>query len=299
MAHDHHHPTPKASNLNRAFIIGIGLNLAYVFAQVIVGLRINSLSLLSDAGHNFLDVGGLALALLAFRLTKMKATKKFTYGFKKSSILISLLNAVILLVSIGAIGYETVARFRNPQPIPGITIAWIALVGIVINGFSAFLFYRDKDKDINVKSAFLHLLSDALISVGLVVGGIIMHYTQMYWIDPLISLIICLIIIVSTWTLLRDSLRMSMDGVPEGINTEAVKEEALKIEGVEAIHHIHLWALSTTENAFTGHIVIKPGLTPDDSRSIKQKLRHELQHMNITHATIELEIMGDHCEQDC
>jgi cobalt-zinc-cadmium efflux system protein len=170
--HSHSH-APALTSLNNAFVTGIVLNLAYVIVQIIIGLQINSLSLLSDAGHNFLDVAGLALAMIAFKLSKSKSNEKYTYGYKKSSILISLLNAVILLISIGAIGYESFFRFQNPQPLPGVTIAIIAAIGIVINSVSAFMFFRDKDSDINVKAAFLHLASDALVSLGLVVGGVI------------------------------------------------------------------------------------------------------------------------------
>jgi cobalt-zinc-cadmium efflux system protein len=163
--HNHSH-VPEITSINKAFIVGIVLNLGYVIVQVIIGLKINSLSLLSDAGHNFLDVAGLALAMVAFKLSKSKSTDKYTYGFKKSSILISLLNAVILLVSIGAIGYEAILRFGNPQPLPGKIISIIAAIGIVINGVSAFMFFRDREKDINVKAAFLHLAADALVSLG-------------------------------------------------------------------------------------------------------------------------------------
>ena len=256
MAHDHHNHhhaghshghAPVITTINKAFIIGIVLNLAYVIIQIAIGLRINSLSLLSDAGHNFLDVAGLALAMIAFKLAKSKSTDKYTYGYKKSSILISLLNAVILLISIGAIGYEAIFRFKNPQPLPGTTIAIIAGIGILINGVSAFMFFRDKESDINVKAAFLHLASDALVSLGLVIGGIIIFYTHLYWIDPLLSIIICIVIIVNTWSLLKDSLRLSLDGVPDNVNIQKVKEEILKTNGVKDFHHIHIWAISTTQ----------------------------------------------------
>jgi cobalt-zinc-cadmium efflux system protein len=220
--HSHSH-TPEITSLNKAFIIGIVLNLGYVIIQVIIGLKINSLSLLSDAGHNFLDVAGLALAMLAFKLSTSKATDKYTYGYKKSSILISLINAVILLISIGAIGYEAILRFQNPEPLPGKVIAIVAVIGIFINGISAFMFFRDKEKDINVKSAFLHLASDAFVSLGLVIGGIIIYYTHLYWIDSILSLIVCFIIVASTWKLLKESLRLSLDGVPESVDLNLIK----------------------------------------------------------------------------
>src|SRR6185312_1584823 len=161
MAHEHNHHTNQITGINKAFVIGIILNLTYVLVQIIIGLKINSLALLSDAGHNFLDVAGLALAMLAFKLSKSKTTQHYSYGYKKASILISLFNAIVLLVSVGAIGYEAVFRFKNPEPLPGKLIAIIAGLGIVINGVSAFMFFKDKEKDMNVKAAFLHLAADA------------------------------------------------------------------------------------------------------------------------------------------
>ena len=286
--HSHSH-APVITNLNKAFIIGIVLNLAYVIIQIVIGLKINSLSLLSDAGHNFLDVAGLALAMLAFKLSQSKSTEKYTYGYKKSSILISLLNAVILLISIGAIGYEAIFRFKNPQPLPGFTIAIIAAIGIFINGVSAFMFFRDKESDINVKAAFLHLASDALVSLGLVVGGIIIYYTHLYWIDPLLSIIICGVIIASTWSLLKDSLRLSLDGVPDNVDMQKVKSEVIKMDGVKDFHHLHVWAISTTQNAMTGHLVVTNNFSMAQIETLKNHIKHQLEHLNIHHSTIETE----------
>lgn len=294
--HSHSH-VPQITSLNKAFIVGIVLNLVYVLVQLVMGLHIRSLSLLSDAGHNFLDVAGLALAMLAFKLSKSKPTEKYTYGHKKASILISLFNAVVLLLSIGAIGYEAFFRFREPQPLPGLTIAVIAVIGIVINVVSAFMFFREKDKDLNVKSAFLHLAADALVSMGLVVGGIVIYYTHQYWIDPLISIIICIVIIVSTWRLLNDSLRLSMDGVPENIDIEKVKEAILKVEDVCELHHLHVWAISTTQNALTTHLRVKETATMPEIEVIKKKVKHALEHLNINHATLEIEVQD--CNEDC
>jgi cobalt-zinc-cadmium efflux system protein len=293
----HHHAVPEITSLNRAFVIGIFLNLAYVLIQVFMGFKINSLSLLSDAGHNFLDVAGLALAMLAFKLSKSKATDKYTYGYKKASVLISLLNAVVLLISIGAIVYEAILRFKYPQVLPGKTIAVIAAAGIVINGVSAFLFFRNKDSDINIKSAFLHLISDALVSLGLVVGGIIIYYTGMYWIDPLLSIVICVVIIASTWSLLKSSLRLSVDGVPENVDIDKIKQATLAAEGVEGIHHLHVWAISTAKNALTAHIILKKGITMQDAVVIKNKLKHAFEHLNIQHVTLETETTEDFCHE--
>lgn len=287
MEHHHDHATPAVSSLNKAFIIGIILNMAYVLIQVVIGLDIHSLSLLSDAGHNFLDVAGLALAMLGFRLSKSRPTEKYTYGFRKASILVALFNAVILLISIGAIAYEAVLRFQFPEELPGTTIAIIAAIGIFINGVSAFMFFRDKAHDINVKSAFLHLLSDALVSLGLVIGGIIIHYTHLYWIDPLLSLIICMVIIASTWNLLKGSIRLSLDGVPENVDVHKIREAALTTEGILAISHIHVWAISTTRNALTANIVLAEQTSLQQAQTIKDHLKHNLEHLNIHHCTIE------------
>jgi cobalt-zinc-cadmium efflux system protein len=286
--HSHSH-VPEITSINKAFIVGIVLNLMYVIIQVGIGLKINSLSLLSDAGHNFLDVAALALAMMAFKLSKSKSTDKYTYGFKKSSILISLLNAVILLISIGAIGYEAVFRFGNPQPLPGKIISIVAAIGIVINGVSAFMFFRDKEKDINVKAAFVHLAADALVSMGLVVGGLIILFTHWYWIDPLLSIIICLVIIASTWSLLKNSLRLSLDGVPNTVDIKIIKETVLKETGVKDFHHLHVWAISTTQNAMTGHVVVSNELSNVQVSQLKHKIKHQLEHLNIQHATLETE----------
>jgi len=296
--HGHHHGPSQITSLNKAFVIGIILNLAYVLIQVIIGFSINSLSLLSDAGHNFLDVAGLAMAMLAFKLTESKATDKYTYGYRKASILVSLLNAMILLISIGIIGYEAMLRFKYPQPMPGITIAIIAAIGILINGVSAFMFFKDKESDINVKSAFLHLLSDAIVSLGLVAGGIIIYYTHLYWIDPLLSVIICLVIIASTWNLLKDSLRLSLDGVPASVDILEIKAAALHTNGVVGIHHLHVWAISTTKNALTAHIILDEQVSMQKAQEIKDQLKHEFEHLNIHHVTLETETRSVPCDKE-
>ncbi|MEC4048378.1 cation diffusion facilitator family transporter [Flavobacterium sp. SUN046] len=298
--HHHNHQAPVLKKVTNAFVVGIVLNLFYVVVQVGIGLKINSLSLLSDAGHNFLDVAALALSLLAFKLARMRVTKKYTYGYKKASILISLFNAVILLVSIGAIIYESIHRFQNPQALPGITIAIVALIGTAINGISAFMFFKDKEKDLNIKSAFLHLIADALFSLGIVAGGIAIYYTQLYWIDPLLSVVICLIIIYSTWDLLKDSLRLSLDGVPIDINIENIESIVGPIDGVISFHHLHVWAMSTTENAMTAHLVVSNSLSNQEIINIKKQIKHELEHVKINHVTLEIELENEICSTpDC
>ena len=296
----HHHHQVELKSVNRAFIIGIILNLAFVFIEAIVGLSIHSLSLLSDAGHNLADVASLALSLIAFRLMKVKPNERYTYGYKKTTILVALLNAAVLLLSLGAIGYEAVHRLMIPEPLPGKTISIVAAVGIVVNAVTALLFLRNKENDLNIRSAFLHLMSDAIVSAGLVVGGIIIYLTHLYWIDAALSLIVAIIILFSTWQLLKDSLRLSLDGVPEGIEIKKIKGIIDGISGVKDFHHIHVWAISTTENALTAHLVVSRNSDMTFIEDLKHKIKHELLHQNIQHATLEIEMENSPCgEPDC
>jgi cobalt-zinc-cadmium efflux system protein len=302
-SHGHHHGHSHAVDLkdvNRAFVVGIILNFLFVIIEVVIGLSIHSLSLLSDAGHNLADVASLAMALIAIRLTKVKSNDKYTYGYKKTTILVALLNAGILLVSIGAISYEAVQRIISPQPLQGKTISIVAAIGILINASTALLFFRAKEKDLNVRGAFLHLISDAIVSAGLVIGGIIIYYTGYFRIDAFLSIVIAVIILLSTWQLLRDSLRLSLDGVPDGIDLQKVKSNIDKIAGVRDFHHIHIWAISTTENALTGHIVVDKNADMGSIEKIKHNVKHELEHLNINHATLEIETENAPCEgPDC
>lgn len=281
--HDHHH---EITSLNKAFIIGITLNLAFVVAEFAAGFWYNSLGLLSDAGHNLGDVASLVLAMLAFRLAKVHPTASYTYGYKKSTVLVSLLNAVILLVAVGIIIAESITKLFHPRPVEGDAIAWVAGIGVVINAVTAWLFMKDKDKDLNVKGAYLHMAADALVSVGVVISGIVIAHTGWYIIDPVIGLIIALVIIYSTWGLLRDSLRLSLDGVPAGTDIEKVEKAMHAVEGVQGVHHLHIWAISTTETALTAHVSIDD---LSDMERIKQEIKHELQHVGIYHATLEFE----------
>jgi cobalt-zinc-cadmium efflux system protein len=298
-SHTHHHDhAVTLTNVNTAFIIGISLNFLFVVVEVIAGLFIHSLSLLSDAGHNFADVIALALSLLAFRLLKVKSNPQFTYGYRKTSILVALFNAMVLLLSIGAIIYEAFHRFFNPEPLPGTTIALVAGIGIVINAVTALLFLRDKDKDLNIKSAYLHLMMDAVVSLGLVIGGIVIFYTHWFWIDSVLSVLVAMVILVSTWRLLKQSLRLSLDGVPAGIELDDIKAVVEKLPGVRDFHHIHIWAISTTENALTAHLVLPQKATPEEERKIKHEIKHELLHKNIHHITLETERENENCEAE-
>ena len=296
MSHEHSHQHSHAINaesLNKAFIIGIVLNLAFVVIEFAAGFWFDSLALLSDAGHNLSDVVSLVLALLAFRLAKVKANERYTYGYKKSTILVSLLNAVILLVAVGAIVIESIHKLSNPAVVPGGAIAWVAGVGVLINAFTAFLFMKDKEKDLNVKGAYLHMAADALVSVGVLVAGIVISRTGWYIIDPIIGLIVAVVILISTWNLLHDSLRLTLDGVPTSIASQKVLEAIRAFPGVDDVHHIHIWAISTTENALTAHIVLKQ---PESMQEVKHLIRHRLEDFGIGHATLEFEVPGEHCE---
>lgn len=297
-AHHHHHGHGEGiTSLNKAFIIGIALNSAFVAAEFAAGFWYNSLGLLSDAGHNLGDVASLVLAMLAFRLAKVHSNANYTYGYKKSTVLVSLLNAVILLVAVGIILSESIGKLIHPRPVDGDAIAWVAGIGVVINAVTAWLFMKDKEKDLNVKGAYLHMAADALVSVGVVVSGILIAYTGWYIVDPIIGILIALIIVYSTWGLLRDSLRLSLDGVPAGTNLAAVEKIMVEAPGVKEVHHLHIWPISTTETALTAHIVSDE---INRMEATKEDLKSRLAEAGIAHATLEFEQAGGHCHcADC
>lgn len=295
MTHEHehhHHHDHTVTSLNKAFIWGIALNVGFVVVEFAVGLYYGSMGLLSDAGHNLSDVASLLLAMLAFRLAQAKATPKYTYGYKKSTVLISLLNSVILLIAVGVIVAESIGRMMHPEPVVGGAIAWTAGVGVVINGFTAWLFMKDKDRDLNVKGAYLHMAADALVSVGVLVSGLVISWTGWTIVDPIVGLVVAGVIVASVWSLTRDSLRLSLDGVPGGIDVAEIEQAMTAVPGVRAVHHIHVWAISTTENALTAHVVL-------DSLSRMEELKHILkellEHEGIPHATLEFESVAEQC----
>jgi cobalt-zinc-cadmium efflux system protein len=279
-------------------VAGIVLNAAFVVIEFVTGLSTHSLALISDAGHNLSDVATLFLSLFAFRMARRKANKTFTYGFHKSTIIASLTNAVILLIAVGSIGWEAIQRFLHPVETKGQVISIVAAIGIGINATSAFLFFRDRHKDLNIKGAYLHLLLDALVSVGVVIAGILISVTGIQWIDPLVSIVIMVVVIYSTWGLLKESLRLSLDAVPASIDVEKVKAVILETKGVKDIHHIHIWAMSTTRNAMTAHLILDDTVSEADVVKIKQEVKHTLEHLNIQHATLETE-RKDCKETDC
>ncbi|MEO6904826.1 MAG: cation diffusion facilitator family transporter [Ginsengibacter sp.] len=295
--HDHSH-VAVLTNVNSAFVVGILLNSLFVVIEAVIGFSIHSLSLFSDAGHNLADVGSLALSLLAFRLLKVKSNNKYTYGYRKTTIVAALFNAMILLISIAVIAYEAIQRISNPPALPGKTIAIVAGIGIVVNFITAVLFLKNKEHDLNIKSAYLHMMADALVSAGIMVGGIIIYYTGQYWIDPVVSIIIVIVILWSTWGLLKESLALTLDAVPKNIDIEAIKKKAGKIAGIKDLHHIHVWAMSTTENAITAHLVVDQHIDKEKISSIKDDLKHTLQHMNIQHITLETEFNNESCKKE-
>ena len=295
--HGHHHDHSHViTTLNRAFLIGIALNIAYVVAEAVAGLCCHSLGLLSDAGHNLSDVVSLVLALIAFKLSDSLATRKDTYGYKKSTILISLLNALILGVAVVYIIIESIQKLIHPQPVQGLTISIVAAIGVIVNGFTAWLFMKDQKKDLNVKGAYLHMLADTLVSVGVVVSGIVIHFTGWFIIDPLIGLVVAVVIIMASWELLRDSLRLALDGVPAHLEYDKVLDMMKSQSDVKDVHHLHIWAISTTQNALTAHILV------DDIAEMehtKEQLKAKLSEMGISHATLEFETSESHCCGEC
>src|SRR6476659_1543633 len=262
-SHGHSHSVEINKNNKNVFLIGIGLNMAFVLAEVIAGIAYNSMALLTDAGHNLSDVASLVVSLVSFWIAKRQSNAVYTYGFKKTTVLAALVNAVVLLVAIGILGYESFTRLFKPEPVEGGVIAWIAAIGIVVNSVSAFLFFRQKH-ELNSRAAYLHLLADALVSVGVVIAGIVISYTKMYWLDPAIGLAIMVVILVSTWGLLRDSFRMTIDAVPAGMELGTIKNIITGVQHVKHVHHVHLWSISTTENALTAHVVIDEKLSFDE-----------------------------------
>jgi len=293
----HHHHTHAIERLSTIYIVAVALNLLFVIIEAIAGIVGNSIGLLSDAGHNLSDVFSLLLAMIALKLASSHATKRFTYGHRKASVLISLLNAIILLVAVGAIIVESVEKFFHPAEVNGSLIIWTATVGIVINGLTAWALSRQQKHDINTRGAFLHMLADTLVSIGVVVSGIVIQYTGWTVIDPLIGLVIAVVILVSTWSLLSESLRMSTDAVPEGFDTELITKNMEAQEGVLNVHHMHIWPISTTETALTAHVVIPEASMLEE---VTDRLKDYLDGIGIHHSTLELETKSSHChDHDC
>jgi len=288
-AHSHGHSL-AASDYGRAFAIGIGLNLAYVAAEAGYGLAAGSLALLADAGHNLGDVLGLGLSWGAAVLGRRGPSDRFTYGLRSSSILAALANALILLVVTGGIAWEAIRRLGHPVAVTGGTVAAVAAIGIVVNGATALLFARGRGGDLNLRSAFLHMAADAVVTAGVVIAGVAIALTGLLWLDPAMSLVVSAVIIYGTWDLVRQALSLALDAVPEGVDSGAVRAHLMAVPGVTALHDLHIWGMSTTETALTCHLVMPQGHPGDEALSVIARELDERFHIH--HTTLQIEL-GD------
>ena len=293
--HHHHHHTIDKSSLNTAFKLGIALNVGFVIVEAVFGFIYGSMGLLSDAGHNLSDVFALVLSMVAFKLMSKAPDERHTYGYRKFSIQASLINALLLFAAVGVILFESIEKLIHPTPVDGDAVAWVAAAGVLVNGITTWLFLKDKEKDLNVKGAYMHMLADTLVSIGVVIAGIVIHFTGWYFIDPIIGIGIALLIGWSTWSLLAESFRLSIDSVPEAIDMKQLEKALQGVEGVRGIHHLHVWALSTTENAMTVHAVIE---STENIREIIAHMKSVALAAGISHSTIEVETKECACS-DC
>jgi len=284
--HGHGHGHGHARSYGRAFAAGIALNLGFVAIEAIYGVLSRSMALVADAGHNLSDVLGLALAWGATALAKQRPTKRRTYGLRGTTIMASLANGLLLLVVTGGIAWEALRRLWEPAPVAGVTVIVVASAGVLVNGVSAALFLSGRKTDLNVRGAFLHLAADAAVSLGVAVGGIVLHFTGKRWIDPLLSLGVCVVILASTWGLLRSSVNLALAAVPDGVEPDDVKAYLAGLPGVVEVHDLHIWAMSTTETALTAHLVMSapcpPSFLADAGAGLESRF-------HIGHSTLQLE----------
>ena len=290
-AHNHSHP--HVANYGRAFAIGIVLNVLFVLVETICGWQAHSLALLSDAGHNLSDVLGLLVAYGGLYLARLRPNHKHTYGLGRATILAALFNAMILLIAIGGIVWEAVGRFSHPVPIQGGIVMLVAAIGVVINGITAWLFMSGNKTDLNLRGAFLHMAADALVSLGVVIAGAMFIWTGWAWLDPAISMVIAIVILLSTWDLLRQSLYLSLDGVPVSITLDNVKNYLTAQPNVIEIHDLHVWAMSTSEIALTVHLVVRDGHPGNEFLCRVEEELHD--NFTIGHVTIQIELDKHHC----
>ena len=297
MSHNHAHPTSAISH-GRAFAIGIFLNIGFVIVEVIYGLIANSSALLADAGHNASDVIGLVFAWTAAWLATRKPKGKYTYGLRRTTILVSILNALLLFAAMGFIGWDAWHKIVNPQPVAGISVMIVAAIGVVVNTITALLFMKGQKNDLNIRGAFLHMAADAAVSLGVVAAGLAIYLTGFQWIDPLISFFIILVIVYSTWKLFIDSIDLALDAVPKHIQLDEVLKFLLSRPGVSKVHDLHIWAMSTTQVALTAHLIM-PGGGNDKFIANLQKQLHE--KFEIGHTTFQIETQSEetHCSMDC
>lgn len=292
MSHSHHHHHHEVMNYNKAFGLGIGLNVVFVIIEISYGLLADSLALLADAGHNFSDVLSLLLAWGAYYLAKRHPTLKHTYGLRKATILSALLSALLLLAALGGIIWESVERFTAHEQLVNSTIMiTVAAIGVLINTLTALLFMKGQHHDLNIRGAYLHMAADAAVSVGVVLAGFIIFFTGWHWVDPLISLLIVVGIFFTTWKLLNDSLNLALDGVPNGIDMDALKAYLLSIEDVIDLHALHVWGMSTTETALSVHLVTTQRSI--DNQRLEKIQEHLHHYYSIEHMTIQIESQED------
>ncbi len=295
--HEHRHGVGHVhapTNFGRAFAIAAILNIVLVVAQVTYGLLANSVALLADAGHNFGDVLGLLLAWGAHSIAQWLPTRRYTYGFRSGSILAAVLNALILMVATGAIAWEAIQRLTAPGEVGGVTVMIVAALGIVVNGVSAWLLIAGRKGDLNIRGAFLHLVGDAAVSVGVVIAGAAIYFTNWTWVDPVASLIIAGLIVWGTWGLLRESLKLSLSAVPENIDRSEVETYLRALPGVTELHDLHIWPMSTTETALTAHLV-RPGVGLDDA-FLTTTCEALSKKFGISHATLQIEAGDEVCK---
>ena len=288
MSHNHSHST---KNYNKAFAIGIVLNILFVVIETIYGVWAGSLALLADAGHNLSDVFGLLLAWGAFYFSAKPVTEKRTYGYRKITVIASVASSIVLLLALGGIVWEAIGRFNEPHPIAGVTVIVVALIGVVINTITALLFISDQQHDLNIRAAFLHMAADAAISLGVAISGFIILQTNWLFIDPITSLLIVAIILIGTWGLLRDSFNLSIDAVPENIDMPGIKHYLIEHELVSSFHNLHVWAISTTVTALSVHLIVKTDKIDNQFLMNIQKNLHD--NFSIEHATIQVEFEGE------
>jgi cobalt-zinc-cadmium efflux system protein len=291
MEHSHNHISH-----GRAFAIGIGLNVAFVIIEIIYGLIANSSALLADAGHNASDVFGLVFAWAAAWMATIKPKGKYTYGLRKTTILVSILNAVLLFGAVGAIAWSAIEKLNNPQPVLGTPIIVVAAIGVFVNTFTALLFLKGQEHDLNVKGAFLHMAADAGVSLGVVVTGLLINFTGQQWIDPLTSLIIILVILWGTWRLFTASVDLALDAVPKQIDIEKVQSFLKNSKGVKNIHDLHVWAMSTSQVALSVHLYMPEGAGENFLKELQINLKNEF---GIIHTTIQIEYIEIDCESGC
>ncbi|GGC10649.1 cobalt transporter [Marinobacterium zhoushanense] len=289
--HQHHHHTP-ANTQGRAFIIAIALNSAFVITEFLFGFIANSTALMADAGHNLSDVLGLILAWSALLLSRRAPSQRFTFGLRSSSILAALGNAMLLLLACGAIGWEAIERFFDSPAVSGLTVTLVAGIGILINGYSALLFMRGQKQDINIRGAWLHMAADTAVSLGVVISGILIMFTGWYWVDPLISLVIVLVILLGTVGLLREAVQLALNAVPTHIDPQAVMDFLQQQPGVHEVRDLHIWGMSTTESALTAHLVMPEGYPGDAAMA---EMRSGLERgFGIAHSTLQIEQGNQH-----